>query len=211
MSIGVRIGSALLLGSLVGIVSLSARAEPSTWSDPPAREAATPPRPEVAEPPRPAPSDRAGAEPEAPRREAAARSRKVTEAAPIRRRADRAVVVRRQQARLDRSRPSPREDVAPPAPRRTVLHRPAPRPVPVEARREPRRYGPRARFAGDAYGPGSRRAGWYGLLGDERARRIERARAAGYLVMRARDVVYSDGSVVRTLRPLGPMGEDGFD
>ncbi|UMY17372.1 hypothetical protein MMB17_22565 [Methylobacterium organophilum] len=48
------------------------------------------------------------------------------------------------------------------------------------------------------------REGWE----DERAHRIARARAAGFLVMRARTVRYPDGTVVRSLRPVSV--EDDF-
>lgn len=48
---------------------------------------------------------------------------------------------------------------------------------------------------------GRRSAGWGELLGDNRARRIAQARAAGFLVMRSRTIEYPDGRRVNTLTP----------
>lgn len=249
MSIGVRLGSALLLASLVSIPPL--RAETATWTDPPAREEASgappatrkpadrpatepaiQPGPARAEPGQaraaggavadPAKSDLAKADlakadrtRAAPRRAVAARpvaARSSTKAVPARRSAAAARPARAVVA--DRA----------PAPRRIAQPRIRPRLVearPVEARRVFVPAGEAARFPEQAYPDSARRAGWDGLLGDERARRIARAREAGYLVMRAREVVYPDGRVVRTLHPLGPhslgpnslgpMGEGGPD
>ena len=62
-----------------------------------------------------------------------------------------------------------------------------------------------------AYGYGapyrSRRAGWGGLIGGAPEDRFTQARAAGYIVMRARSYAYPDGTRVRELTPYEP---DGF-
>ncbi|WP_375463454.1 hypothetical protein [uncultured Methylobacterium sp.] len=189
----------------------------STWSDPPARNAATPPERRPASPPaadapaagsvtsnaavtkplateakRDAPAElgrRAGrtqgAKPS--RMAAAARSRMVAESAP-RARAIRPHVA----ATRERTRRIARSAA----------------PGFIDGRDDPRS-GVAPMRIGRAVRPTyeERIGGFYD--GDEGARRIAAAQAAGYLVIRSRSVQFPDGRVLRTYRPY--EGDDAFD
>lgn len=164
------------------------------WVDPPVRGAASPPSAEapkaatdnaqqMAKPPE-TPNSRAAEAKRAPHaaglrrariREAATHSRSRTTA--------RSSAV---QVRLGRFGRAPRQRVAL-------------RPRPYAYRAE--RWGNASLAPLPPYG--HRRDGWGYLTSDGRAERIDRARAAGYLVMHSRSVAYPDGTLVRSLTPFG--------
>lgn len=193
--------SALLAALLTCGPALAQDTSGGSWTDPPARTAPETPAPKPAETPAPAletaRTDRAASRPEATvRRSAKFRRETIRRAAPER--------------RAEASRPAPR-------PVRLAERRASPRPVVRE-----RQASSRPRFRGPVYGyadpePAFPRYGrvyagypvgappesWDEAPDELRARRIARARAAGYLVMRSRSYAYPDGTVVRRLAPLG--------
>ncbi|WP_232628571.1 hypothetical protein [Methylobacterium sp. Leaf118] len=204
----------LLALLLTGGPGLAQEPSGGSWTDPPARA--------VPETPAPKPAETRAAAPEPPRtepatRRAEAKARRPVEARretsrreAIRRAARRATIERQAEA----SRPAPR-------PSRLVERRISPRAVVRE-----RVASPRPRFRGPVYGyadpepmafprygrvyaadpMGAPPEAWHEAADEFRARRIARARAAGYLVMRTRSYAFPDGTVVRRYAPL-----DGFE
>ncbi|MET0257145.1 MAG: hypothetical protein ABW179_01055 [Methylobacterium sp.] len=62
-----------------------------------------------------------------------------------------------------------------------------------------------------AVGARRRLAGWHGLIDDNRASRIARARESGYTIMRMQTYAYPDGTRVRRMVPYDAGGYGEFD
>lgn len=216
MLIGARsgLGAVLVLGLALGIPASRAQdsnpSDPTSqaarpWTDPPVRGSTNPAAPA---PDRPsAAAEMPVARPEtAPRSRSARRTSRRTVTAEAR---PRSRAVRRQENRQANRqasrRPSRRVAVSTLHPTRTRAYA-APRSGAYAATALPGRYA--TPYPG-AYPAGVLARPVYGYtLADDRARRIEAAQRAGYIVVHSRSVQFPDGRSLRTYRPYEAPDED---